>query len=136
MSAANCVLARVYVLFEPPKIMILDQVHRLPIQLFDTLPNLSIDRLVIRELEPISPVAKVTRENKQRFRIVKIPRKDLPIMSRPLLVHRPCHYRHQFDILAQALYNVRQVHFEAVLVLFVVHVDHVKAFFLFELVHN
>lgn len=116
--------------------MILDQVHSLPIQLFNALPNLPIDRLVVRELEPISPVAKVARKNKQRFRVVKVPRKNLTIMSGSLLVHRPCHNRNQLDILPQTLDNVRQVHFQAVLVFLVVHVDHVKALLLFELVHN
>ena len=59
MPSANGVFGGVYVLIELLVAVRLDSVHPFPIQFFDTLPNLSVVRVVVSEVKSLSPVAEV-----------------------------------------------------------------------------
>ncbi len=98
MSSAYRIFAWIYVLLKSSKVMILNMIHSLSIQFLYTLPNLTINRLMISEIEAITPVAKVTWENEQGFRIIKILSKYFAITISHFLINRSSHDRNKFDI--------------------------------------
>lgn len=61
MPTTNSVLTRVDVLLEACKVMVLDEVHSLSIELFDSLPDLSGVLVMVSEVELLPPMAKVSR---------------------------------------------------------------------------
>lgn len=136
MTSTNGVFAWVNVLLKGFKVMTLNTVHAFTIKFLDALPNLSIQGFMICEIESISPMTEIRWEDEYIFRIIKVLGKYLAIVISHLLIDRPRHNRHQLDILAQALENIRQMHLQTMLILLVVNVDHMKSLLLLKFIHH
>ena len=91
---------------------------------------------MIVKLKALTPMTKISGEYKNRFRIIKIPCKYLPIFIRHLLINGPCHNGNKLNISAQTLDNKGQVHFKTMLILLIINIDHMKALLFLQLVNG
>ena len=82
------------------RILILDTVHSLTIQLLDGLPNLTVFLFVVSVLEPGSPVTEIARDNKHGVIIVKVACQELSVGLLALVVGVSDHDRNQFEWLS------------------------------------
>jgi hypothetical protein len=80
--------------------VVLNEIHCLPIQLLNALPDLTVLSLMVGKVESGSPVTKITRKYEDSFRIIKILSEDFPITIGHLFVHWTCHDWNELDIFA------------------------------------
>ena len=92
--------------------------------------------IVVSELMLLAPVAEVSRKDEQGLLIVKVGGKHFPIVSSHLLAHWASQDWHYFGLVPDHLMDEGQLHFDAVLVLFIINVQHEEPFFLLELVND
>lgn len=136
VPATNCIFARVDILLKLFETVVLNSDHAFPIQFFDALPNLSILWLVVIEIKPSSPMTKITGKDEYRFRVVKVGGKNFTVLVSHLLIDRACANWNYFNFFAEGFDNVRQMHFNGMLIFLVVNVDHMEALLFLELVHG
>ncbi len=136
VSAADSVFARVDVLLKACEVVLLEEVHRLPVEPLNALPNLSVVLVVVSEVELLPPMAEVSREDKEGVRVVEVGRKYLAVILCHLLIDWACEYGNYLHAPAKCFYDEGQMHFVAVLVLVIVDVEHVEALFALQLIHH
>ncbi len=84
----------------------------------------------------LSPVAEVTRYDKQGVGVIKVRRKYFAVVIGHFFIDWPSEDGYDFGVLPKRLYNERQVHFNAMLILLVVNVQHEEPLLLLEPVHH
>lgn len=124
------------VLLKVAVILILDVIHPFSIQLLDTLPNLPMILVMVGVLVLGTPVTKIGGENKQGMLIVEVGSEYLAILSGHFFVNWPSQYGHYLCFTPDCLVYERKLHFNAVLVLVVVNIQHEEAFLILELIND
>lgn len=87
MSPTYRVFGRINIFVESLVAMRLDMVHPFPVQALNALPNLSLVRVVVGEVESLSPVAEVAGKDKKSGGIVEIGRKYFAVVLGHFLVY-------------------------------------------------
>lgn len=106
MPAADRIFGVLDVLVEACRIMILDEVHALPIQLFDALPYLPIVLVVVGELKAASPVTEVAADDEQRIRLLEVRLQQLCIVLFHFGIGGSHHDGNQLHLISQHLFQV------------------------------
>jgi hypothetical protein len=123
MPTTDSVLSVLDVLIEALSIVVLDEVHALPIKLFDTLPDQPIVLVVVAELETAAPMAEIAADDEKCVGLLEIWKQQFSVVLLHLQIGSPNHNRHQLNLIAQSLFNVWKVHLQTMLFLLIVLFD-------------
>lgn len=92
--------------------------------------------VVIGEVVLLAPVAEISGEDEEGGWVVEVRRKYFAVVIGHLFIDWAHHDRHDFHFFPKCLDNEGQVHLDAVLVLFIIEIQHEEALFLFQLFHH
>eukprot|EP00962_Isochrysis_galbana_P037238 scaffold12977_cov119-Isochrysis_galbana.AAC.4 len=116
VAATDGVVEGVLVPGEPVGVLSLDQRHTLAVQGFDGLEDLARAGVLVRELEPPAPVAKIGRDDEEGLGLKQVRSQHTAVLRFCVLVESADQYGHDAEgPVAHDVHHIRQVHLDRVL---------------------